>query len=558
MSFLHNGQDDRRMTDSELCSICSGILRAGACSRCLFAAALAEDDWLEPEQAPEEIETYEFISKIARGGMGVVWRARQRRLGREVAVKLLRDDALPGEAAARRFCIEGEAVAQLRHPHIVAVYEVGETGGRPFLSMELLGGGTLTARLKGRPMAPREAVELLAKIARAVHFAHERGVLHRDLKPANILFDDVGEPRVSDFGLARVAGLDSGLTMSGAALGTPAYMPPEQAAGKNHEVTTVSDVYGLGAILYEMLTGRPPFAGDSQLEVLRRVADEDPARPSTIVARLDRDLETICLKCLEKSPLARYPSALALAEDLGRWLLGEPIRARAVTTPERLWKWAQRHPALSALWLTNALALVAITAISHHAWRAAEASLKRLRSTAPAFYGQALGLRDELNLAEAEAKMAIAIELQPMQPDYHLLRAQLVQSQQRLPEAAEHFRRVLALRPGDPAAVNNLALCKKLWPLHPAGQSELLDALIAQERAAESNVLARAIGKASATDQLLIESRLADLRKQPAWGTGQRLERRAQGEVGRGPRLRQLRSRCGAARHAGEYGGLSL
>lgn len=294
-----------------LCVTCGGELRAdGVCRHCLFSTALGGDEEFEDEPALSVIGDYELIEEIGRGGAGVVWRARQRRLNRVVALKLLRESSLPGEAGARRFRIEAAASAQLRHPHIVSVHEVGEMGGRWFLSMELLAG-----TLAGRGAMPgRAAAELIAKIARAVQHAHDRGILHRDLKPANVLLDDAGEPRVADFGLALFVESDSQLTVCGTVLGTPAYMSPEQAAGR--ELTTASDLYSLGAIFYELLSGRSPFQADTPLEMLRKVADTDPAR----LPDAERDLEVIAFKCLEKNPAARYPSALALAEEIERWL----------------------------------------------------------------------------------------------------------------------------------------------------------------------------------------------------------------------------------------------
>jgi len=366
-----NGQETEvipstRENPAGLCATCGGEYRAGICPSCTLRIALDLDDEPEPEemtQNPAATGAYELLEVIAQGGMGVVWRARQTRLRRVVALKLLRESCLPGEELARRFRIEAEAVSLLRHPHIVTVYEVGEMGGRYFLSMELLA-GSLAGRLLERAFAPKEAAALLAKIAGAVQHAHERGVLHRDLKPSNILLDDAGEPRVSDFGLARLTEDVEHPTLSGALLGTPAYMAPEQADGAHGEVTTRSDVYSLGAIFYEMLTGRVPFEGASHLELLRQVADQNPTRPSSVIPGLDRDLETICLKCLEKAPAARYPSARTLAEDLDRWQRGEAIHARPASTPERLWKWSRRHKALAALIVTALGGALAIAVLS--------------------------------------------------------------------------------------------------------------------------------------------------------------------------------------------------
>lgn len=345
------------------CPTCgSTALRDGVCSACIFGSAL---DFLssgapaEPaaEAPPRRVGDYDLLEEIARGGMGVVWRARHRRLNRGVALKFVLEGVLPGEMAARRFRQEAEVAAQLSHPHIISVYEVGEADGRYFISMELADGGTLAERLLGGKFPARAAAELAVKLARAVQHAHERGVLHRDLKPGNVLFDAAGEPRITDFGLARLITDRTALTLTGAVMGTPSYMPPEQARGETASVTTAGDIYGLGAILYELLAGRPAFAGGAPVEVLRRVLDEEP--PS--LADTDRDLETICQKCLAKNPAGRYASARALAEDLDRWLHGEPIRARRMSVPERLWKWVRRRPLLAALWLALTTAAGVIT-----------------------------------------------------------------------------------------------------------------------------------------------------------------------------------------------------
>lgn len=319
---------------------------------CLLEDALGPEDFSEAPRAamPARVGDYELLAEIARGGMGVVWRARQRRLKREVALKFVLEGALPGEVVARRFRQEAEVAAQLSHPHIVSIYEVGEADGRYFLCMELAEGGNLAQRLARGPFAPRAAAELAVKLARAVQHAHDRGVLHRDLKPANVLFDRAGEPRVTDFGLARLVTARGDMTLAGALMGTPSYMSPEQAGGKSEELTIASDIYGLGAILYEMLSGRPPFAGEVPMDVLRRVIDDEPPR----LVGVERDLETICLTCLAKRPEARYRSAHRLAEDLVRWLAGEPIQARRASAAERVVKWMRRHPLLTTLWLALA------------------------------------------------------------------------------------------------------------------------------------------------------------------------------------------------------------
>jgi WD40 repeat protein len=292
---------------------------------------------------------YELIRELGRGGMGVVYMARQLSLNRPVALKMIKLAALAGDDELRRFQNEAEAVALLDHPHIVPILEVGNHDGQRYFTMKLVGGTSLNQKLADYIADPRTAAKLLKQAAEAVHHAHQRGILHRDLKPANILLDEHGEPFVTDFGLAKRMAGDSELTLSGAILGTPAYMAPEQASGRRGAVTTASDVYGLGAILYAVLTGRAPFGGDSVAETLERVRNSAPSPPSKINPRVPRDLETICLKCLEKDPSRRYASADELASDLKRWLAGEPIAARPVGNAARFWMWCRRRPVIAGL-----------------------------------------------------------------------------------------------------------------------------------------------------------------------------------------------------------------
>jgi eukaryotic-like serine/threonine-protein kinase len=303
---------------------------------------------------------YELLEEIARGGMGVVYKARQASLNRVVALKMILKGVLATPVDVARFRAEAESAAALDHPHIVPVHEIGEHEGQQYLAMRYVEGTTLA---RAPRQSARAEVGCLRDVARAVRFAHQRGILHRDLKPSNVLLDPAGVAFVTDFGLAKRTGADSSLTETGQPLGTPRYMAPEQAAGCK-DLTVGVDVYSLGVILYERLTGRPPFVGDSTLEVLRKVREIDPPRPSSILTDLNRDLETICLKCLEKVADRRYTSAEALADDLDHWLKGAPIAARPVGNFERSWLWARRNPALSTAVGLAVAGLAAVAVIS--------------------------------------------------------------------------------------------------------------------------------------------------------------------------------------------------
>jgi tRNA A-37 threonylcarbamoyl transferase component Bud32 len=342
---------------------------------------------------------YEVLGEIARGGMGVVYKARQVRLNRLEAVKMVLAGGHAGPDRLARFRTEVEAVARLAHPNIVPVYQVGEHQGLPYFAMEHLAGGSLADRLAKGPLPAREAACLVEVLARAMQHAHERGIVHRDLKPANVLLKRDGEPKITDFGLAKVLGEDGEATRTGAIMGTPAYLAPEQAEGRSKAVGPAADVYALGATLYECLTGHPPFRGENTLDTLEQVRGREPVPPRQLRPRLERDLETICLHCLRKEPGKRYASAAELADDLRRHLNGEPVRARPVPWWERAAKWALRQPALAALLLVSALALAALLG----SWAVFTAKLADERNYAR---GEEQKARDSEREARAQKKIA--------------------------------------------------------------------------------------------------------------------------------------------------------
>src|SRR5213079_2492514 len=305
-----------------------------------------------------ELGDYELLEEVGRGGQGVVFRARQKSLNRIVALKVISLGQWASKAHLKRFRLEAEAAARLEHPGIVPIHEVGERDGSCYFSMKFVEGGQLDEVARREPMPIRRATELIANVARTVHYAHEHGILHRDIKPGNILLDAKGEPHLTDFGLARLVESESSVTHTLEVLGTPSYMAPEQAVGNNAAISSVTDVYGLGAVLYQLLTGQPPFAGGTTYESIKLLLDTEPRPPRLLNPKTDRDLSTICMKCLEKDPQRRYPSALALAEDLERWLKHEPILARRTGPFTRGVKWVRRNPT-SALLAASLLALAA-------------------------------------------------------------------------------------------------------------------------------------------------------------------------------------------------------
>src|SRR5262245_27653432 len=378
---------------------------------------------------------YELLEEIARGGMGVVYKARQVSLNRTVALKMIKGGQLASAAEMQRFQTEAEAAAHLDHPHIVPVYDVGEYQGQQYFSMRLVEGADLGRSLHRFVHDPHAAARIVASVARAVHYAHQRGILHRDLKPANILLDQQGQPHVTDFGLAKRLEGDTSQTQSGAILGTPSYTAPEQAAGRIKQITTSTDVYGLGAILYELLTGQPPFRADTPLETLRQVVEREPVRPGMLNPGTPRDLETICLKCLKKEPTRRYSSAEALALDLDHWLAGEPIQARPAGTWERLGKWARRRPATAALLAVSTVAAAALVSIILFS----NARLQRERNYAVEQEGKA----DWLRLQAEERERAVR---------RHLYTARMSWAQQALEKGQIEHVRELLLHDAQPSA----------------------------------------------------------------------------------------------------------
>jgi WD40 repeat protein len=325
---------------------------------------------LPPDEPAPTVPGYEVLEELGRGGMGVVYLARQLHLQRLVALKVLNPGGVDRAEGRARFQTEAEAVARLQHPNIVQVFEVGECRGTPYFSLEYCPGGSLRGHLQASPLPARRAAEVVQALAHGVQAAHSKGVIHRDLNPANVLLTEDGTPKVADFGLARRLD-DTGRTQSGVVLGTPSYMAPEQAAGQGKRVGPAADVYALGAILYECLTGRPPFKAASLMETLRQVTSEEPVQPALLQPGVPPDLETVCLKCLHKEPEKRYASAADLADDLGRFLAGEPVRARRTGPLERGWNWCRRNPVVAGSLLGVALALLLGTAVAW--WFALEA-----------------------------------------------------------------------------------------------------------------------------------------------------------------------------------------
>jgi eukaryotic-like serine/threonine-protein kinase len=409
-----------RPTGDNRCQRCgtSGAFAAGdgLCPGCLLAAALAPDTGGEPGTATfigDTCGVYRIERVIGRGGNGIVFLARKPGAVRPVALKMLASAHLAGPAELRRFRLEAAAAMDLDHPHIIRAHDSGEEDGVPWLAMDHADGGSLADRITRSGGATRESlrhdVTLISKVAHAIHFAHQRGVLHRDLKPANILIGDNGEPWVADFGLARLIHDPAGVTMTGAALGTPAYMAPEQASGQ--PVTTAADVYSLGAVLFHLMTGRPPFDAPTPLETLRLVTAGDAPDPRSAAPWIDSDLATVCLKALRRERASRYQSAAALADDLDCWLRGDPVKARPLPFPEKIAKWCRRHPIAATLTAASAVAtavLGAILATSSMMLREERNHALKQEATARVNAAAATAARDESRLHSYAADVYLA------------------------------------------------------------------------------------------------------------------------------------------------------
>lgn len=390
---------------------------------------------------------YELLEEIARGGMGVIYKARQVKLNRVVAIKMILAGELASPHDVQRFLAEAEAAANLNHPNIVPIFEIGEHAGQHYFSMGFIEGASLSSRLHEGPLPPREAAELLRTVASAVHYAHRQGVVHRDLKPANILLDKDKSPKVTDFGLAKKLKSDQGLTVSGQIVGTPSYMPPEQAAGKSKDIGPISDVYSLGAVLYSLLTGRPPFQAAMIAQTLYMVLTQEPVSPRELNHNVDRDLETICLKCLEKDVAARYASAQELADELDRFLRNEPIHARPISPVARMWRWCKRKPLVASL----SGALVAVIAIGFagvtYQWRmavAARLAESTAKQHAEANFRTALSAVDQMLTRIGDEKLANV-------PQMEQVRRELLE------EALLFHEGFIRERSGDPAVQRETA-----------------------------------------------------------------------------------------------------
>lgn len=434
---------------------------------------------------------YEIISEVARGGMGIVYKAQDTRVGRTVALKMILTESL-GDISVKRFQSEASAAAALDHPNIVPIYEVGEAGGQPFFTMKLIEGGNLSSRLTTFHTHLRKGVALMTKVARAVHHAHQRGVLHRDLKPSNILVNHEDEPFVTDFGLARRFDEKNNLTLTGTLIGTPNFIAPERLGGRDKLLTTASDIFSLGGILYNILTAQPPFHSDNLLDLLHGVQHAEPPLPTSLNRQVDLDLETICLKCLEKDPRNRYRSALELAEDLERWLGHETILARRATPAERAIKWARRRPLVAALSAAVCLAVISgIIGISIQ-WREAE-NARKIAETK----GHAETLAREDAQRQRRAAEEALTETAAMLADSELEKADALLAAGDSAGGLAYLARVVRRQPDNAVAVGRIMAFLRQRDvtlpkiLSPANSSLVLDAVLSRD----GNCLVTAIDK---------------------------------------------------------------
>jgi tetratricopeptide (TPR) repeat protein len=453
-----------------------------------------------PATAPPSLPGYEILEELGRGGMGVVYKARQTGLNRVVALKMILGGAHGGKDMIDRFRAEAEAVARLQHPNIIQIYEISEHDGRPYFSLEFADGGSLDKRLNGAPQSPRDAAQLVETLAHAMQAAHDRGIVHRDLKPANVLLQiaecrlqnektrevnsAIGNlqsalPKITDFGLAKYLDADSSQTKSGVIMGTPSYMAPEQAEGKVHAIGPAADVYALGAMLYELLTGRPPFRAATPLDTVLQVVSEEPIPPLRLQSTVPRDLDTICLKCLEKDPRKRFASAADLAADLRRFLDGDAILARPTPFWERQWKWAKRRPALAALVFLFAVPLPCLLLYMSFLWRDAVAARDEAARTADREREARATVEKEHARAETHLKKAleavdkmlvrVASERMARLPGFQEERAAILQ------EAVEFYQSFLRIECDEPMVRRETARAfAKLGELHQnLGRSDL-------------------------------------------------------------------------------------
>ncbi len=401
-----------------------------------------------PVPALRAFGDYELIEQIAKGGMGVVYKARQPKLKRTVALKMILAGQFANEQEIARFHTEAEAAANLRHPNIVSVYEVGEVDGQHYFSMEYVDGPSLAEAVRRDSVSPQRAAEIMRTIAEAIQFAHDKGILHRDLKPANVMLDPDGKPLVTDFGLAKRIEDSSGITITGAIVGTPSYMPPEQADPSTGKVGPTSDLYSLGAVLYELLTGRPPFRASNPFETVKKVIEEEAPLPRTIDPSIPRDLETICMKCLQKERERRYGSARELAEELKRYLNGEPIQARPISSGERVIRWCRRNPKV-ATWIGVAVSAMIVALIASfsafmvQSWALEEVRAAKLESDES--YRKAREAVDEWFTQISEYDLLNEPALQPLRRDL-------------LERALDYYGDFLRQRGGDPTLRDEIAL----------------------------------------------------------------------------------------------------